>query len=49
MGDFVQVAGSVLGTETRDRIPRGIFSKDITLDPLRHLGMTIRLEGIVAP
>jgi len=28
-------------------VPRGIFSKDITLDPL-HLGMTIRLEGIVA-
>jgi hypothetical protein len=26
---------------------RGIFSKDITLDPVRHVNMTIRLEGIV--
>ena len=29
-------------------VPRGIFSKYITLDPLRHIGMTIRLEGMVA-
>jgi hypothetical protein len=29
-------------------VPRGIFSKDITLDPLQHLGITIRLEGVVA-
>jgi len=27
---------------------RGIFSKDITLDPISHVNMTIRLEGIVA-
>jgi hypothetical protein len=26
----------------------GIYSKDITLDPLQHLGMTIRLDGRVA-
>jgi hypothetical protein len=29
-------------------VPRGVFSKYITLDPLQHLGMTIRLEGRVA-
>ena len=28
-------------------VPRGILSKDVTLDPLQNLGMTIRLEGIV--
>lgn len=29
-------------------IPTGIFSTDITLDPIGRLEMTIRLEGIVA-
>jgi hypothetical protein len=48
MGDFVQVAGSVLGAKTRVRIPRGIFSKYIPWDGLWHLGLTIRLEGTVA-
>ena len=28
--------------------PRGIYSQDIILDPVRHLAMTIRLEGVVA-
>jgi len=28
-------------------VPRGIFSKDITLDPMKDLDMTIRLEGMV--
>lgn len=35
-------------TQTRVKYSKGIFSKDITLDPLRRLGMTIRLEGVVA-
>jgi hypothetical protein len=29
-------------------VPRGIFFKDITLDPIKHLGMPIRLERMVA-
>lgn len=29
-------------------VPRGIFCKYIPLAPLQHLGMTIRLEGMVA-
>jgi hypothetical protein len=29
------------------QIPRGMFSKDITLDPMKDLDMTIRLEGMV--
>jgi hypothetical protein len=29
-------------------MPRRIFSKYIPWDGLRHLGMTIRLEGVVA-
>jgi hypothetical protein len=33
---------------TTSGVPRGIFSKYIPLDPLQHLGMTIRLEGRVA-
>lgn len=28
--------------------PQGDFLKDLSVDPLRHLGMTIRLEGTVA-
>jgi len=31
-----------------DSFPRGIFFKDIILDPLQHLETAIRLEGIVA-
>jgi hypothetical protein len=34
--------------QPRVRIPRGIFAKYITLNPLQHLGMSIRLEGMVA-
>jgi hypothetical protein len=34
--------------QVRVTYSRGIFSKDITLNPLQNLGMTIRLEGIVA-
>jgi hypothetical protein len=29
-------------------VPRGIFSKYISVAPIEHLGMKIRLEGLVA-
>jgi hypothetical protein len=29
-------------------VPRGIFSKYIILSPMKYLGLTIRLEGVVA-
>jgi len=47
MDDLIQIAGTVLEAETRVRFARGIFSKDITLDLIRYLKMTIRLEGMV--
>ena len=37
-----------VGQVPHNGVPRGIFSKYIPLDPLQHLGMTIRLEGVVA-
>jgi hypothetical protein len=37
-----------LGMAVEGGVPRGTFLKDFTLSPLRHLGLTIRMEGRVA-
>ena len=51
MGDLVQIAGTVLGAETRIRIPRGslpMYIPQETQSGLHQNPMRIVVQGVVA-
>jgi len=48
VANLKKVCGPLRGAVYIRGAPRRIFSKYFPLNPLQHLGMPIRLEGVVA-